>query len=140
MTLEIGERLFDEGATDASTLRHRLAACWRLPRLGQGREIVGRLGAGDYVGEAAVVSGSAHVVSAAALTSASVIVISRDDLAPFMLEDEALTAAFERSARRGLKRLDRQIAASAAATDDFYGRLTAYFRNLLAQHGENAGR
>jgi len=140
VTLESGERLFDEGATDASLYAIASGVLEIARGSGQGREIVGRLGAGDYVGEAAVVSGSAHVVSATALTSASVIVISRDDLAPFMLEDEALTAAFERSARRGLKRLDRQIAASAAATDDFYGRLTAYFRNLLAQHGENAGR
>jgi small-conductance mechanosensitive channel/CRP-like cAMP-binding protein len=130
VTLDIGELLFDEGAMDA--LMYAIVSGVLEVRRG-GAEVVGRIGGGDYVGEAAVVNGSAHAVSATALTPVSAVVIARDALASLLREDAALTAAFERSARQGLKRLDRKVAASAAASDDFHGRLTAYFRSLLAQ-------
>lgn len=133
LTLEPGERLFEEGARDASLYAVGSGVLEIVRACEDGAEVVGRLGAGAYLGEAAVVSGSAHAVAAVALTPVSAVVITRDDLASLMSEDESLTAAFELSARRGLKRLDRKVAASAAADDDLHGRLAAYFRNLFSR-------
>jgi small-conductance mechanosensitive channel len=140
IALDPGELLFDEGATDASLYVIASGVLEIARASAPAGEIVGCLGGGDYLGEAAVIGGVAHAVRAKALTSASVIVITRDDLAPLMRGDEALVTAFERSASRSLKRLDRKVAASAAATHDLHGRLSAYFHSILAHREESVGQ
>ena len=128
---EPGEHLFAQGGADAS-LYAIAAGVIELTRVFEGRvETLGRLGAGAYLGEVALIGGAPHAATATALTTVHVLVISRDALAPLLTDNEALASAFEQSARRGLKRIERRVAACAAHNDDVNGRLVAYVRAMI---------
>ncbi len=131
IALEPNKRLFAQGETDGSLYAVASGVIEVARIVGDGEETLGRLGAGAYLGEIALIGGTAHAASATALTAVEALVISRDALAPLLTHNEALAAAFEQSARRGLARIERRVAASAAAADDVNGRFIAYVRAMI---------
>jgi small-conductance mechanosensitive channel/CRP-like cAMP-binding protein len=135
--LEPGEVLFRQGGADASlyviasgvlTLEHRTDASVS--------SIVGSIGAGDYIGELGLLTGEAHAVTAAARTHCHIYRLSRDAIAPLLADNPELVSAFDKSVRRGLERLNREVAARATVSVGGKGQLLARMRGLF--HVQNS--
>ena len=97
-----GDVLFSQDASDATlyiiaagvvTLEHRTEL--------SAPAVVGRIGAGDYIGELGLLTGAPHEITATAQTHSRVYQLSRDAIAPLLSETPALVTAVDRSARRG---------------------------------------
>lgn len=112
--LEPGEVLFAEGEVEAALWVIASGVVELARAAGSGRDVLGSVGAGDYIGEIGLLSGSAHAATATARSHALALRVSRETLAPLLATNPALSAALERSARRGLALLDRQVAVRAA--------------------------
>ena len=107
--------LFKQGDTEAS-LFIVAAGVFEVTRAGRrsvGR--VGRISAGDYIGEIGMLTGVPHAATVTALTPCTVFELRQDQVAPLLAEQPELVHAFELSVRRGQALLDRSVAASVAA-------------------------
>jgi len=85
--------------------------------------VLGKLGAGNYIGELGLLTGSAHAATARAHTHCRIYQLSHDDIAPLLAKNPELAAAFDRSIRRGLDLLQRTVAARAAGERHGHTRL-----------------
>jgi len=74
---------------------------------------IGRVGAGECVGEMGLLTGAPHVATATALTHCQIYQLSGDAVAPLLRGNDELTSHFGRSVRRGLEILRRDSAARA---------------------------
>jgi len=96
------------------------------------RRHLGNLGAGDYVGEICLLTGSPHPATARARTHCCIHHISRDAIAPLLAVNADLAAAFDKSARRGLDLLNRSVAVRATdhvdSSSQLLQRIRAFFR------------
>lgn len=72
---------------------------------------VGRIGPGEYFGEIGLLTGAPRAVSAVALTACDILELDRGALAPLLKASPGLAEAFDLSVRRGMARLQRDIAA-----------------------------
>lgn len=111
---EPGEALFSEGEAETALWIVAAGVVEVARATPAGSEVLGSVGAGDYLGEIGLLSGSAHAATATARTHALASRVSRDALAPLLAANPTLSAALERSARRGLELLHRQVAVRAA--------------------------
>lgn len=127
--LEPGEVLFAEHAVDA-TLYIVAGGIVQLVRgLGSAEaDTIGSIGAGDYVGENGLLTGAAHAVTATALTPCRVYKLSRDALAPLLADNADLASAFDKSVRRGLSILHRDVAIRASGNMGPAGQLSSRIR------------
>jgi CRP-like cAMP-binding protein len=96
-----------------------------------GVETLGRLGAGEYVGELGLITNSPRAFTLKSLTIARVLELPGASLRHLLQSNTALNAAMERSVRRGLALLDRDEAVRAALpseqTSDLFSRIRAFF-------------
>ncbi len=80
---------------------------------GEISETLGRIGAGEYVGEIGLLTGAVHAATARARTHALVHRLPQEALTPLLDKNAGLAAAFDKSARKGLEILHRSVAARA---------------------------
>lgn len=125
------ERLFTEGDQDASLYivgsgileftRHVDGAC----------ETLGCVGAGEYVGEIALLTAAAHAATATARTNCLIYRLAQDHLSPLLAENAELAAAFDQSVQKRLKLLHRDRASGPAPEIATPGQLLAQIRGIL---------
>jgi small-conductance mechanosensitive channel/CRP-like cAMP-binding protein len=116
-TLEPGEVLFAEGGTEATLY---IVACGILEvsqhSESSGEQIVGFIGAGDYVGEISLLTGAPYAATAKARTHCNLHGLDCHVMRPLLAANPDLYAGLERAAHRGLAILHRAVA--VRATDD----------------------
>lgn len=134
-TLEPDERLFEEADVDA-TLYLIASGVFSIERRDD-PEPIGRVGAGDYIGEVSLLTGAPHAASARALTHARVYQLAGDTLAPLLARRPELADRFDRSCRKGLALLQRTVASQASPSVGGPGELLARIRRFLTSE---AGR
>jgi CRP-like cAMP-binding protein len=93
---------------------------------------IGRISAGDYIGEIGMLTGAPHAATVKALTPCTVFELRKDQVAPLLAEDPNLVHQFEISARRGQALIERGVAASVGAAamppGALLDRIRAFFR------------
>lgn len=100
----------------------------------QGTLILGRIGAGDYIGEICLLTGAPHPATAIALTHGTVYSLDRAALEPLFAEIVDLAPAFERSVRRGMELIRRGVAAQVGQQTTGNGPLLDRIRGFF-HHG-----
>jgi small-conductance mechanosensitive channel/CRP-like cAMP-binding protein len=129
--LELGEVLFEQGAADTS-LYIVVSGVLEFTHLDEEvSETIGCIGAGEYVGEIGLLTGAAHAATATARTHCQVYFLPNDALAPLLAQNKNLAEALDKSARRGLGLLHREIAARATPNVSGPERLAARIRSFF---------
>jgi small-conductance mechanosensitive channel/CRP-like cAMP-binding protein len=130
--LEPGEKLFAQASKDA-TLYVLASGILEFTRQLDALpvETIGRMGAGDYVGEIGLLTGAAHATTATAITHCRIYHLTRDAIAPLLKAKPDLASAFDKSARHGLDILHRQVTARAIGGADVEGQLLPRIRNFF---------
>jgi CRP-like cAMP-binding protein len=129
---EPGETIFEQGDV-ATSIFVIEAGVLEISRnnSGSGTETLGRLGAGEYVGELGLITNSPRAFTLKSLTHARVLELPGTSLRHLLQSNEPLNAAMERSVRRGLALLDRDEGARALIpseqTSDLFARIRAFF-------------
>ncbi|MGI4880565.1 MAG: cyclic nucleotide-binding domain-containing protein, partial [Janthinobacterium lividum] len=123
-TLGQGQTLFVEGDTEP-TLYVIAAGVVEVTRTigGRSNQTVGRIAAGEYIGEVTLLTGAPRIVTVTAVSPVQVYELSRDALVPLFKDTADLMPAFERSVQRGLNLRHRDEAARACEDLDTPGRL-----------------
>jgi small-conductance mechanosensitive channel/CRP-like cAMP-binding protein len=130
--IEPTDTLFSEGAADC-TLYVVASGVLEVTKAGTtGKDVtVGRLGAGEYLGELGLLTGSPHAATARALSHCYVHQLSRNAVEPLLSANPGMLAAFDQSLRRGMDLLSRQVAASASEEVRGHGELLERIRAFL---------
>ena len=132
-SLEPGEVLFAQGGTEA-TLFIVVSGILQVSQHTEtsGQRSVGFVGAGDYIGEISLLTGAPYAATASARTHCKLYGLDCNVIKHLLATNSELYAEFDRSARRGLAILNRDVA--VRATDDSAGqsllhRIRAFFDN-----------
>jgi small-conductance mechanosensitive channel/CRP-like cAMP-binding protein len=130
--IEPDETLFCEGAADC-TLYVVASGVMEVTKAGgsNGVVTVGRLGAGEYLGEIGLLTGAPHAATARARTHCYVHQLSRGAIEPLLSANPGMVAAFDQSARRGMDLLNRKVAASASEAVGNRGELLNRIRDFF---------
>ena len=130
--LEPAEILFAEGAADA-TLYVVAAGILEMTRAtGATTSLtLGRIGAGEYIGEIGLLTGSPHAATARARTHGVVYQLRRDAIAGLLETNAEVAAALEKSVRRGLELVSRKAAATATGDVGVRGQLLQRIRRFF---------
>jgi len=130
-SLEPEEVLFAQGGTEA-TLFIVVSGILQLSKHAEpsGQKTLGFIGAGDYVGEVSLLTGTPYAATATARTHCALYGLDCTVIKRLLAANSNLYAEFDRSARRGLAVLNRVVA--IRATDDSAGqslihRIRAFF-------------
>jgi small-conductance mechanosensitive channel len=130
--VEPGDVIFQQGSTDRSIYVVRRGVLEAVRRDTAGNdEKLGRLGAGEYVGELGLITGMPRPVTIIAITRGLILELPGESLCKLLDSNAALNAAMERSVRRGLALLDRDPGARSGHTEpapDLLARIKAFFR------------
>ena len=131
--VEPGELLFAEGAADCTLYVVASGVMEVTKSSGSGGVLtLGRLGAGEYLGEIGLLTGAPHAATARARTHCYVHQLSRDALQPLLSAHPGMLAAFDQSVRRGMDLLTRSVAASASQNvpnrGELLNRIREFFR------------
>ena len=131
--LEPGDILFSQDSADCTLYVVASGIVEVTKSHGPGVTVtLGRLGAGEYLGEIGLLTGAPHAVTAQARTHCSIYKLSREAIAPLLASNAALAAAFDKSVRRGLDLLHRSVAVSATESvgerGELLRRILAFFR------------
>ncbi|WP_380784742.1 mechanosensitive ion channel family protein [Sphingomonas sp. R86521] len=138
--LKTDEVLFREGDED-QTLYMVGSGIVEITRHGQGGVTsIGRIGAGEYIGEIGLLTGAPHAATATAFTPSAVYSLPPTALLPILAADPELAVAFEQSVHRGLTLLDRKVAAEASAYPQGPGALLHNIRRFFASSGPSGRR
>jgi CRP-like cAMP-binding protein len=131
--VEPGETLFGEGTADC-TLHVVASGVIDVTKSGGAGDVVtlGRLGAGEYLGEIGLLTGAPHAATARARTHCQVHELSRAAIQPLLAANPGMVAAFERSARHGMDLINRRVAASASVQMDNRGEFLTRIREFFA--------
>ena len=134
--LEPAEFLFKQGSSDATLYIVAAGILEVTQTSGEVSTHLGNLGAGDYVGEICLLTGSPHAATARARTHCCIHHLSRDAIAPLLAVNADLAAAFDKSARRGLDLLNRSVAARATEQRGLQQPAIATYTGIFPlQHG-----
>ena len=130
-SLEPGDVLFAQGGTEATlfVIGTGILQISQHTAL-SGQQTTGFIGAGDYIGEVSLLTGSPYAATATARTHCKLYGLECTVLKPLLAANADLYAEFDRAARRGLAILNRVVA--VRATDDSAGqsllhRIRAFF-------------
>ncbi len=131
-SLETGEVLFAQATIDA-TLYVIADGILEISRATDGPAVaLGNLGAGDYIGEIGLLTGAPHAATATALVPSHIYELSHEAIAPLLAENRDLASAFEKSARRGLALVRRDVAARATEDAGPRGQLLLKIRAFFS--------
>jgi small-conductance mechanosensitive channel/CRP-like cAMP-binding protein len=130
--VEPGDILFSEGAADC-TLYVLASGVMEVTKASEAGGVLtlGRLGAGEYLGEIGLLTGAAHAATARARTHCYVHQLSRVALEPLLAANPGMVAAFDQSVRHGMELLSRRVAASASEPVPNRGELFDRIREFL---------
>jgi small-conductance mechanosensitive channel/CRP-like cAMP-binding protein len=130
--LEPGEILFAQGAADGR-LYVVASGILELTRTTEGTSALtlGHLGAGEYIGEIGLLTGSPHGVTARARTHCLIYELSREAIESLISSYPDVATTLDKSARRGLDLLHRSVAASAAGNVSARGQLVHRIRHFF---------
>jgi CRP-like cAMP-binding protein len=95
-----------------------------------GQHTAGVIGAGDYIGEVSLLTGSPYAATALARTHCKLYGLNCNVIKPLLAANSNLYAEFDRSARRGLAILNRGVAVRAtddSARQSLLHRIRAFF-------------
>jgi small-conductance mechanosensitive channel/CRP-like cAMP-binding protein len=130
--LEPGEILFAEGAADATLYVVASGVLEMTRATGTTTSLtLGRIGAGEYIGEIGLLTGSPHAATARARTHCVVYQLRREAIAGLLETNAELAAALEKSVRRGLELVSRKVAATATSEVGVRGQLLQRIRRLF---------
>ena len=129
--LEPQDIVFAQGATEASLFIIASGVLEVTRETPERTYVVGRIGAGDYIGEIGMLTGAPHAATVTALTPCIVYELCKKDVAPILAETPELVAALEASARRGQELIARAVAAGASAHAGPPGQLLARIRSFF---------
>jgi CRP-like cAMP-binding protein len=131
-SLEPGEVLFAQGGAEA-TLYIVASGILQVSQHTQlsGQQMVGSIGAGDYVGEVSLLTGAPYAATATARTQCKLYALDCRFIKPLLAANSNLYAEFDRSARRGLATLNRVVAVRVTdeAGQSLLHRIRAFFDN-----------
>jgi small-conductance mechanosensitive channel len=134
-SLQPGDILFSEGDSEAS-LYITCSGVLEVSRTIDGSlRRIGRIGAGDYIGEIGMLTGEAHAATVKALTHCTIYELHKNHIAPLLKAEPELVRAFELSAKRGQALIDRSVAASVGAETVPSGQLLNRMRAFFHLHG-----
>jgi small-conductance mechanosensitive channel/CRP-like cAMP-binding protein len=130
-SLEQGEVLFVQGGTDAK-LFLVVSGILEISQKKEGfaQKTAGFIGAGDYIGEVSLLTGVSYAATATARTHCRLYELDCHVLRPLLAANSNLYAEFDRSARRGLAILNREVAVRATgdgAHESLLHRIRAFF-------------
>ena len=130
--LEPGDILFAEGAPDA-TLYVVASGVLEVTRaIGTTTSLtLGRIGAGEYIGEIGLLTGSPHTATARARTHCIVYQLRREAIAGLLETNAEVAAALEKSVRRGLELVSRKVAATATGDVGVRGQVLQRIRRFF---------
>jgi small-conductance mechanosensitive channel len=130
--LEPGGILFSEGTADC-TLYVVASGVLEVTKAGESGQplTLGRLGAGEYVGELGLLTGAPHAATARARTQCLIYSLSHDSIAPLLSAHPGMMASLDQSLRRGMDLLNRRVAASASGTVRDRGELLDRIRDFF---------
>ena len=131
MRLERGELLFTEGAEDTSLYVIASGVLEFTRHAGADLETIGCIGAGEYVGEIGLLTGAPHAATATARTHCQIYRLPRAAIATLLSENAVLASTFDRSVRRGLEILQRDVAVRATPSIGPTGQLLARIRSIF---------
>jgi len=131
--LEPGEVLFAQGGTDA-TLFIVVSGILEISQHTElsAQQTVGFIGAGDYIGEVSLLTGTPYAAAATARTHCKLYGLDCHVLKPLLAANSDLFAEFDRAARRGLAILNRGVAVRAtddSARQSLLHRIRTFFDN-----------
>jgi small-conductance mechanosensitive channel/CRP-like cAMP-binding protein len=132
-SLEPEQVLFAQGGTEAMlfiVVSGILELCQHTEL--SGRQLVGLIGAGEYVGEVSLLTGAPYAATASARTHCKIYGLDCKVIKPLLAANSGLYAEFDRSARRGLATLNRGVAVRAtddSARQSLLHRIRAFFDN-----------
>jgi small-conductance mechanosensitive channel/CRP-like cAMP-binding protein len=130
--LEPEEVLFSEGAADC-TLYVVASGVMEVTKMAESGAILplGRLGAGEYLGEIGLLTGAPHAATARARTHCYIHQLSHEAIGPLLSAHPGMLTAFDQSVRRGMDLLNRRVAASASQPVPNRGELLYRIREFL---------
>lgn len=131
LRLEPGEALFLQGAVDEALYVVTSGIVELTRKSGAVTGTVGRIGAGEYVGEIGLLTAAAHAATAVALTHCTIHRLPREAIAPLLAKNAELAAAFDKSVRRGMQILHRETAVRASPDLGPKGQFLQRIRSLF---------
>ena len=130
--LEPAETLFAEGAADATLYVVASGVLEMTRATGTTTSLtLGRIGAGEYIGEIGLLTGSPHAATARARTQCVVYQLRREAIAGLLETNAEVAAALEKSVRRGLELVSRTVAATATGDVGVRGQLLQRIRRFF---------
>jgi small-conductance mechanosensitive channel/CRP-like cAMP-binding protein len=133
--LEPGEVLFTQGEADRSLCLVASGVIEFSRLTAEAAETLGSIGAGEYIGEIGLLAGTAHAATAKARTHSLIYRLPHEALAPLFEQNAELVAAFDRSARKGLDILHREVAVRASPAIGGSGLLLTRIRSFFGVAG-----
>lgn len=133
--LSPGQILFKQGSTDASLYMIAFGLLEVVTEQAQGEPLsLGYLGAGEYAGEVALVTGSAYFATATARAHCLIYALSHAALFPLIKADEMLAGNFERAVKASQSLIHRKIATSVMPAHAAAEPLVQRIRDFLQHH------
>jgi small-conductance mechanosensitive channel/CRP-like cAMP-binding protein len=129
--LEPGEVLFAQDSGDTFLYVIAAGVVELVCDNGTSQDRIGRMGAGEYLGDIALLTGAPHPATATAHTYCEVYRLARESITPLLSTNPTLAADFERSVRRGLSMLHREVAVRASPSIGPTGQLLARIRSIF---------
>ena len=129
--MEPGEILFAQGSDDTGLYVIASGVMEVSRQTGTDLETIGCIGAGEYIGEISLLTGAPHAATATARTYCHIYRLSREAIEPLLSQNAALAASLDRSVRRGLEILHREVAVRATPSIGPSGQLLTRIRGMF---------
>jgi small-conductance mechanosensitive channel/CRP-like cAMP-binding protein len=129
--MEPGEILFAQGAEDAALYVIASGVLEVSRQMGAVYEVIGCIGAGEYIGEISLLTGAPHAATATARTYCQIYQLPREAIEPMLSQNVALASSLDRSVRRGLEILHREVAVRATPSIGARGQLLMRIRSMF---------
>jgi CRP-like cAMP-binding protein len=132
--LKSGTRLFSQGEDDP-TLYLIASGVLEISMVeaGHGPIVLGRIGAGEFIGEVCLLTGVPHPATATAMTRCDVLSIGKAALAPLLQSHPEIMPGFERAVADALEQIHRgaaaQVSRHAAGTGPLLDRIYSFFHH-----------
>jgi small-conductance mechanosensitive channel/CRP-like cAMP-binding protein len=128
---EAGQALFEQGEAGDGLYIVCLGVVEVVRAIGKGTEMLGRLGAGEWIGEVSLSGRTPRAASARALTRTVVLTLAVDDFLPALAQDPELARAVERSTRSALETLRRAVEVPGSNAHQRHAQLLLRIRQVL---------
>jgi small-conductance mechanosensitive channel len=126
-----GEILFAQGADDTALYVIASGVLEVSRQVGAVFEVIGCIGAGEYIGEISLLTGAPHAATATARTYCHIHRLSREAIEPMLSQNAVLASSLDRSVRRGLEILHRKVAVRATPSIGPSGQLLTRIRSMF---------